>query len=142
MNSPEHAVVAAQEVPQELSISHVIASTRIPSSSEVFDTNSSYWNKPSSEHDIRAVQLGEWMSSFTQKEQDIALVAKLYTDSWRTLHVDVAIRNNKPGNERALHVVATFHALQRLEQAHLLTEGLPQHAIDWLNDASSATKER
>lgn len=88
------------------------------------------------------LQLGSWMTTCDQDEEDKSLIAKLFSESWQTLHVQVGNRKLIPNNEDTLHVVATYQALGRLQLAHLLTEGLPQHAIEWLNEACLSTKER
>lgn len=111
-------------------------------SHELFDSNSSHWNREFEDIDNRAAMLGEWMAIHNQEDRDKSLITSFFSSAWKILHVMIPQGIAPEGNGDVTNVVATYNALVRIGQGHMLTEGLNSVSLNWLTQACENAKER
>lgn len=109
---------------------------------ELFDSNSSHWKREFEDMDNRAAMLGEWMAIHNQEDRDKSLITSFFSSAWRILHLMIPKGKAPEASEDIMNVVATYNALVRMGQGHMLTEGLNQDSLSWLTQACENAKER
>lgn len=69
----------------------------------------------------------------TQRELDLIYATNLYEKTWLTLHVSMAVLNEKVAPSDEADVRKMFATLGRLKMAHLFTDGLSKKWLRWLH---------
>lgn len=89
--------------------------------------------KPFSPPDIGFTEFMETIrATSTQRELDLVYVSNLYNSAWTTLHVSMAVLNEKCKPQEEEEVKRMYQALCRLDMPHLLTDGLSPKWLRWV----------